>query len=252
VQLRLPFHNPAVGPADRARTVLVVGRRTVTVWCVRHPRARRYLLRVQEDGSVRVTLPRRGSRAEALRFVRDKAGWIERERYRLAIERAAAAWLNPQQALLDGQWVELSTAGPPAGTLRLAGRETRVPGEGARAIVQAARRLLREHAEATLPDRLRSLAAAHGFDVRRVTVRDQRTRWGSCSASGAIALNWRLVQMPPAVRDYVLLHELAHLRHPDHSRRFWREVDRLCPSHREARRWLGEHGARAVSVEGPA
>jgi predicted metal-dependent hydrolase len=75
-----------------------------------------------------------------------------------------------------------------------------------------------------------------------VRVRDQQSRWGACSGKGAITLNWRLVQMPPDVADYVMLHELAHLRQPNHSRRFWREVDRLCPSWRDAERWLRAHG----------
>jgi len=223
VQLKLPFRSPEGRTRGEApRTILVAGRRAVTVTCVRHPRARHYLLRVEDDGSVRVTLPPRGNRAEALRFVREKLGWIERERYRQAIERATSAWINERQALVDGRWEELA-------------------GEGA----EAAKRRLRRHAEATLPARVRELASAQGLAVTAVGVRDQRSRWGSCSPSGRISLNWRLVQMPPAVRDYVLLHELSHLRHPDHSRRFWREVERLCPWHRDARRWLAEHGGRA-------
>jgi predicted metal-dependent hydrolase len=224
VQLTLPFRSP--GPTDRdgrSRTVLVVGRRPLAVTWVRHPRARHYLLRVEPDGSVRVTLPARGSRAEALRFVREKIGWIERERYRQAIERATSGWVNERQALVDGCWVDHE--------------ERDVP---------AARRRLRGIAETTLPARLRELARAHGFAVTGVSVRDQRSRWGSCSTSGRISLNWRLVQMPAGVRDYILLHELAHLHHPDHSRRFWRELERLCPWHREARGWLAEHGGRAI------
>jgi predicted metal-dependent hydrolase len=86
--------------------------------------------------------------------------------------------------------------------------------------------------------RLRELAAQHGFTVKAVTVRAQRTRWGSCSPTGRISLNWRLLQLPPSVSDYVLLHELAHLTHLNHSARFWREVERICPWHREARAWL--------------
>jgi len=89
-----------------------------------------------------------------------------------------------------------------------------------------------------LPSRLFELARIHGFAVSSVSVRNQRTRWGSCSPSGRISLNWRLVQVPPEVRDYVLLHELTHLRHLDHSPRFWRELARVCPHHAEARRWL--------------
>jgi hypothetical protein len=97
---------------------------------------------------------------------------------------------------------------------------------------------LRRLAAKELPARLSELARAHGFSASAVSVRNQRTRWGSCSPSGRISLNWRLIQAPPAVCDYVLLHELTHLRHPNHSARFWRELARLCPYHVEARQWL--------------
>ena len=231
MQLKLPFRLPP--PSRRGEpetTTLVVGRKALTVTFARHPRARHYLLRVARDGGVRVTLPARGSRAEAWRFVREKVAWIERERYRQAVEQATSAWVNEKQALVGGQWVDLAEAGGPTAA--------------------AARRQLRADAERKLPQRLRELAAAHGFDVAGVSIRDQRSRWGSCSPNGRISLNWRLVQMPPAVRDYVLLHELAHLRHPNHSRRFWRELEALCPWHRDARRWLAEHGGRAGVEQG--
>jgi predicted metal-dependent hydrolase len=74
-----------------------------------------------------------------------------------------------------------------------------------------------------------------------VTVRNQRSRWGSCSRRGTISLNWRLVQAPGFVRDYLVLHELAHLKEMNHSRRFWSEVARLCPDFAEAERWLKQH-----------
>ena len=90
--------------------------------------------------------------------------------------------------------------------------------------------------------RLRELAAAHGLAVNGVSIRNQQTRWGSCSSGGRISLNWRLVQMPDDVRDYVLLHELMHLRVRNHSPRFWREVERVCPDHEESRRWLRHQG----------
>jgi hypothetical protein len=97
---------------------------------------------------------------------------------------------------------------------------------------------LRRLAARELPARLSELARLHGFVVSAVSIRNQRTRWGSCSRSGRVSLNWRLIQLPPAVCDYVLLHELTHLRHPNHSARFWRELARLCPGHADARRWL--------------
>jgi predicted metal-dependent hydrolase len=108
----------------------------------------------------------------------------------------------------------------------------------------AIERHLRRLATEELPRRLTELAAAHGRAVAGVTIRAQRTRWGSCSPTGRISLNWRLIQLPPSVRDYVLLHELTHLIHLNHSRRFWRELERVCPWHGEARGWLR---ARSVS-----
>jgi predicted metal-dependent hydrolase len=77
--------------------------------------------------------------------------------------------------------------------------------------------------------------------VRRVTVRSQRTRWGSCSRRGTISLNWRLIQTPAFVQDYIHLHELAHLIEMNHSEKFWRQVERLCPDYLAAERWLKQH-----------
>ena len=75
-----------------------------------------------------------------------------------------------------------------------------------------------------------------------MSVRNQRSRWGACSPRRVITLNWRLVQMPPSASDYVILHELMHLRQAIHSRRFWREVDQVCSWWREAERWLRRYG----------
>jgi len=101
---------------------------------------------------------------------------------------------------------------------------------------------LRDLARERLMARLATLAAELGLSVTKITIRNQRSRWGSCSRKGAIALNFRLVQMPPAVADYVLIHELTHLKQQNHGRRFWRLVEGACPSFRDAERWLRHHG----------
>ena len=99
-----------------------------------------------------------------------------------------------------------------------------------------------------LPRRTFELAAQHQLTVTRVTVRNQRSRWGSCSRRGTISLNWRLVQTPVLVRDYIILHELMHLRQMNHSARFWREVERVCPDYAVAEKWLKQNpGLLAVS-----
>jgi hypothetical protein len=94
-----------------------------------------------------------------------------------------------------------------------------------------------------LAERTLDLAALHQLSVCRVTVRNQRSRWGSCSRRGTISLNWRLIQTPPSVRDYLILHELMHLREMNHSHRFWREVERVCPDYAAAERWLKQHAS---------
>jgi predicted metal-dependent hydrolase len=89
--------------------------------------------------------------------------------------------------------------------------------------------------------RLHELAAAQGLAVKRVSVRDQRSRWGSCSVKGVVSLNWRLIQAPDFVRDYIMVHELMHLREMNHSARYWKLVHEAFPRTTEAEQWLKTH-----------
>ena len=109
-------------------------------------------------------------------------------------------------------------------------------------VPEAVKRELWGRARRELPPRLRELAAQLGLAVSKVSVRNQKWRWGSCSRRGHICLNWRLVDMPDWVRDYVMIHELMHLRQMNHSRKFWKLVAGVCPDYQNARRWLREHG----------
>ena len=208
---------------------------------VRVRRARRYILRVRQDGTLRVTVPRGGSRREAEQFVLKHEKWIARERTRVRVESPSPEWSDGTMILVGGQSVRITVESQPRswrvyyGDRSVAVRE---PGD-VRGAVEAD---LREVARAVLLPRLRELAAAHGLELGTVTIRNQRSRWGSCARNGNIALNFRLVQMPPHVSDYVLLHELMHIRQQNHSRRFWRLVESVCPGFRDAERWLRTTG----------
>jgi hypothetical protein len=94
-----------------------------------------------------------------------------------------------------------------------------------------------------LPPKVLEYAALHQLPVRRITVRNQRSRWGSCSRRGTISLNWRLIQTPAFVRDYLVVHEIMHLKEMNHSSRFWREVERACPDYEAAEQWLKRHSS---------
>jgi hypothetical protein len=100
-------------------------------------------------------------------------------------------------------------------------------------------------AKVELPARTWELAAVTRMNVTRVSVRDQRSRWGSCTAAGVISLNWRLMLTPLSVRDYIIYHELMHLREMNHSDRFWACVEEVCPAWREAEAWIKRNGGFA-------
>lgn len=221
---------------------LPAGSRRVRLWFVRNRRARRYVLRLRPDGSARVTVPRGGSLAEARHFAARNTHWIERQLLRQTLQpRRPESWRAGTELLFRGERVRLQTApNGPASLVRF-GAETVPVADADGDLRPAVEGHLRRLAAIELPARVLELAAQHRLPVRRVAIRNQRSRWGSCSRRGTISLNWRLVQTPPAVRDYLVLHELAHLRQMNHSRRFWEEVARLCPNYREAERWLKEH-----------
>jgi predicted metal-dependent hydrolase len=204
-------------------------------------RARRYILRVRPDGTLRVTVPRGGSRREAEAFVAENQKWIERERQRVGLEHAPARWHAGSEILLRGVAVPIRLARTLDGLVISYGDRRIVTNdaEDLRAAVEAD---LRQAARVELIPRLHELAGQHGLSVAAVAIRNQRSRWGSCARNGNIALNFRLVQMPPPIRDYVLLHELMHLRQQNHSRRFWRLVAAVCPAYRNAERWLRTSG----------
>lgn len=217
---------------------LQVGSRTVPLLVVRNPRARRYLLRVQSDGTAQVTIPRGGSRSEADSFVERNRRWLEKQLEQLHSQpRLAATWHIGTEILLRGDLARIETG--EGGKLRVGMETLAVTSSDMNVDLRPAiERRLRALASVELPIRVSELAALHGFVFQRVTVRNQRVRWGSCSRHGGISLNWRLIQLPPSVRDYIILHELAHLRQLNHSDKFWLEVESVCPDYREAERWL--------------
>jgi len=207
---------------------------------VRRRGARRYILRVMDDGTLRVTVPWWGSRRAAREFVESQQAWIARQRLKRDT-RTAARWAIGAEVLVNGETHRLADGGD--GRVLLAGASVSMAPGSERALKADAQAWLRAQAAATLPGELLTLADRHAITVTRVSIRNQASRWGSCSRRGTISLNWRLVQTPPFVREYVLLHELMHRRELNHSARFWRQVAAVCPRYVEARRWLRVDGA---------
>src|SRR5262245_61801390 len=182
----------------------------------RHPRARRYVLRVGADGVVCVTMPRWGSKREAAAFAEREHAWIQKQ-----LRRNEERRTNSEDPRTNSEAPRTNSEAP------------RTNSEAPETASEARLRAKRD-----LPPRVFELAARHGLTVARVSVRNQKWRWGSCSRAGHICLNWRLVNMPESIRDYVIIHELMHLKRMDHSPRFWKLVEQACPDFQIARRWL--------------
>lgn len=210
----------------------------------RSAKARHYRLTLRRDGTAVAIIPLRGSEREARAFVAQHADWLARARARQARRpRGAEVWTPGTHVLWRGELVEIRVASEgPRPAVCLAADVFRVANleRDLRPTLEAHFRRL---AKIELPARTWELAAVTGVAVSSVAVRDQRTRWGSCSAGGAISLNWRLVQTPYSVRDYIVYHELMHLREMNHSERFWARVAEVCPGWEEAERWLKQNGS---------
>jgi hypothetical protein len=234
--------KPVPSPRTRIDHSLVY-KQGVTVHVVFRPRARRYLLGLQPDGAARLVIPRRGTEAEGIRFLERSEAWLlKRVAQWRSRSRARQPWVEGSLFLLRGEETGLRVEKGPGG-LRLCFSDE---------IIAVARALpdyrdvvlgyLRRMAERELPLRTRELALLHGIAVHRVTVRAQKTRWGSCSARGTISLNWRLIQAPPRVMDYLIIHELMHRREMNHSARYWKLVAGAFPDYRGAEQWLKKSG----------
>ena len=226
-------------PVNRAALVapLMLGARQVPLLMVRHARARRYLLRLCPDGTARVTIPRGGTQIEARAFAERNGGWLENQLARLQSRPPLnKTWQVDGEIWFRGELMRIETLAP--GRIGFGGETLAADITGN--LRPAIEKHLRRLATNELPVKVGEYAARYQLTVQRVTVRNQKSRWGSCSRRGTISLNWRLIQTPDFVRDYIILHELAHLRQMNHSAKFWQEVESLCPDYRQAERWLKE------------
>ena len=211
----------------------------------RHQQARRYTLRIHSaTREIVLTMPPRGSVKQAREFAQKHGAWIAARLSRLP---QAAPLVHGTVLPLRGiehriecrhgargtVWIEAGSDG--VQLLCVAGAEPHVP--------RRVRDFLKREAKRELEAASRRSAQALGVTMRRVSIRDQSSRWGSCSTTGVLSFSWRLILAPPFVLDYLAAHEVAHLIEMNHSRAFWRLVERICPHVGRAKAWLDAHGA---------
>ena len=230
--------------APDPETVALPGGPALVAWR-RSARARRVSLRIDpRGGAVVVTLPLRAGRGAGMALLMSHAGWIS--------DRIAA--LPGAVPFVEGALVPLDGVEHPIRHLPVRRGGAWVE-DGAICVTGAAEFLSRRVADFLRAEARRRLAPIVAEKAllaqakpRRITVKDTSSRWGSCAPDGSLAFSWRLVMTPPFVQDYVAAHEVAHLRHMNHGKRFWALVDQLTPHTEAAVPWLRREGARLLRV----
>jgi predicted metal-dependent hydrolase len=223
------------------RELLRIDGRPIEVTMRLNPRARRLIVKVHPStGEVSVVAPSQRALDRALDFARGEAPWIARQLARVPkpialVPGARIPFQGRDHVILRSE----SGRGPAvrdadAATITLGGRDEHIQ----RRVVD----WLKHEARRALEERSHAFATRIGARVRRVSVRDTASRWGSCSAKKTISYSWRLILAPPFVADYVVAHEVAHLRELNHGPRFWRLVRSLVPDIETPQAWLRKNG----------
>ena len=231
-------------PAEPATLLVRHGSQFFAIRLRRHRRARRYTLRIHPtDREAILTMPPRGTLIEAKEFARLHGGWIAARLGRLP--KAAPFHVGTTVPLRGVPHRIVHRAGE-RGTVWT---ETRDSGEkilcvagGFEHMDRRVHDFLKREARKDLHKASLAYAQDLGVRVKRVSIRDQSSRWGSCTSAGSLSFSWRLILAPPYVLDYLAAHEVAHLVEMNHSPRFWRVVGRVCDHVERAKSWLDTHG----------
>jgi len=220
---------------------LCLGDREVPLSVSRHARARRLTLRLDHaSGSFHLTLPRRAPLAEGLDFARVNAAWIRAQLEALPapvpfVDGAVVPYRGEDHVIRHVPWARRGVWREDR-AIHVSGFAEHLP--------RRARDFLKREAERVIGGRAQAKAAAIGRGFERMQLRDPKSRWASCSTSGTLTFSWRLIMTPDYVLDYVVAHEIAHLKHMNHGKRFWTLVDKLTPDTARARAWLNDEGAQ--------
>jgi predicted metal-dependent hydrolase len=231
-------------PAEPSRLLVKHGSQIYSVRLRRHRRARRYTLRIHpSDREAILTMPPRGTLAEAKDFAQRHGGWIAARLGRLP---KAAPFHHGAIIPLRGVAHRIVHRAGERGTVWT---ETRDSGEkilcvagGFEHLDRRVHDFLKREARRDLQKAAERYADVLDVKVKRLSIRDQSSRWGSCTSSGSLSFSWRLILAPPFVLDYLAAHEVAHLVEMNQSPRFWKVVGRICNHVERAKRWLDAEG----------
>ncbi len=200
---------------------------------------------VERDGTLTVRAPIRASQVLIQQFIHEKTDWILRtqQKMKLVVPTATHQYVEGENFLYLGSSFDLKLVKPQRPALQF---------ENGFSLSQTAQtkgestftRWYKARAHEVISERLQEYANKYGFTPKQVKISSAKTRWGSCSPDGTLNFTWRLVMSPLEVIDYVVVHELAHLRVKNHSRKFWSVVEKIYPKYKKQRKWLRDNGEK--------
>ena len=206
---------------------------------------------VEIDGTLTVRAPLRMKEADIRRFIEAKKSWVKRKQAQTRAEAVIPhQFVDGETFWYLGQEVPLRIV--PAEGPRRGGQRPALVMDGFFKLAESARSQAqsvfeawyKKQARALLTERVEFFAHTQGLKVKKIRISSARTRWGSCSAKGTLSFTWRLVMAPPDVIDYVVVHELCHLKELNHSKAFWAQVEKILPDYKQRRKWLKASGAK--------
>lgn len=230
-------------PSEKVETEIDLGDRVAPLTARINRRAKRLIVKVDPiAGRVLVTAPSKRALPEALRFAGERSQWIRKQ---LDEGGAAQPFVNGGLCPYRGVFHRVVNEGPLRAPVRLSEGEapTIIVGGDAEHLNRRLVDWLKRKARLTFAERAQLYASRLGKKITRITIRDTRSRWGSCSSDGALSFSWRLILAPEEILDYVAAHECAHLVHLNHSRAYWRTLADLDVDVDGARDWFDRHGA---------
>jgi predicted metal-dependent hydrolase len=223
---------------------LSIDEKTHDVAVKRHSLARRLTLRVDPVKQIRLTVPKRCSERRMREFLDSHVDWLRRQ---IVSTPASLAFAPGAVFPLRGEPHTITHEPKLRGTAYIESAKIFIGGD-LRHLPRRLRDFLKKQAKRDFEEVVARHAQSLNVHVRRIQLRDPRSRWGSCSRMGVISFSWRLIMAPPFVLDYLCAHEVAHLRHMDHGKKFWVLVEEICPHRHEARTWLKANGNALLAI----
>ncbi|HAI75035.1 MAG TPA: hypothetical protein DCM08_02210 [Microscillaceae bacterium] len=197
---------------------------------------------VKRNGEVHIVVPILAKSSDVTAWIAKKQAWIDKHLAQIAAQQQQPSpfQLAPHQLLFLGEKYTFSHQ-PQLQAVQIDDTQRTIEAPVNLLHSRPQLQWYKQEAKQRLTQRVFELADLHGFTVKKVFIRSQRTKWGTCSSLGNIGLNYKLIKTPCWIQDYIILHELAHFRHMNHSPAFWSVVAQLCPAYRDAEKWIRLH-----------